>query len=294
MRAAVLASLVVVASVAVSSSAFGWQGTQTCYPSGTYLCDPGEQPIQVRWKYRCVGYEINELGSSDLPRTADGLIAPEVIETINQSFDTWNQVDCSDLSFVYIGTTEDNTTEYVDSRGCEGNRNVISFRDDAWPYASTSAFALTSVTFDPNSGLITDSDVELNTATHDFTIGDDDVVIDLKNTMTHEAGHFLGLDHSQVRVSTMFFSAAEGETRKRDLDDDDIEAVCTIYPTIEEDRVCSNPPECNAPTDEDRGVDNGCCAVVSSREDAPFPLILGLFLAIGYVVRRRASSQNCS
>lgn len=291
MRTSVCAVLVVFIAT-WSATAWAWQGTQTCYPSGTYLCDPGEQPIQVRWKFRCVGYEINELGSVQLPRTADGLIAPEVIDTINTSFDTWNAVECSDLTFVYIGTTEDSSTEYVNSRGCEGNRNVIAFRDEEWPYAATSAFALTSVTFDPNSGLITDSDVELNTASHDFTITEDDVVIDLENTMTHEAGHFLGLDHSQVRVSTMFFSAAEGETRKRDLDDDDIEAICSIYPTIEEDRVCPNPPACNAPSDEDRGIDNGCCAVVESPDDRHLPLLFGLLFALGYVVRRRASSQN--
>ena len=283
--------IVLVAFLGFVPSALAWEGTKTCYPTGIYRCETGEVSKQVRWTNRCVGYEINELGSEQLPREPDGKISQVVVDTITASFDTWNQVGCSDLSFVYVGTTTENAAEFDRELGCEGNTNLVVFQDDAWPPADASAFAITSVTFDPKSGLITDADIELNTATHDFTIGDDNIIIDLRNTITHEAGHFLGLDHSPVRDSTMFFSAAEGESKKRDLEDDDTDAVCTIYPTLVENRVCANPPPCNAP-DISTGTSSGCCSSVDNAPPARSPWLLLVGLAAVYGLRRRATSTN--
>jgi hypothetical protein len=50
--------------------------------------------------------------------------------------------------------------------------------------------------------------------------------------MTHEAGHFLGLGHSNVRAATMSSSASVGETSKRVLAPDDKQGLCSIYGSL--------------------------------------------------------------
>jgi uncharacterized protein (TIGR03382 family) len=68
--------------------------------------------------------------------------------------------------------------------------------------------------------------------------------IDLQNTLTHEAGHFIGLAHdcgSDVGITctpafasvTMYPNAPPGETQKRTLSPDDVAGVCDIYPAYE-------------------------------------------------------------
>ena len=43
------------------------------------------------------------------------------------------------------------------------NQHVIIFRDDVWPYDdSNNTLALTTVTFDPDTGELYDADMEIN------------------------------------------------------------------------------------------------------------------------------------
>ena len=79
--------------------------------------------------------------------------------------------------------------------------------------------------------------------------------------MTHEIGHLIGLDHNcydaaanprgrpndhlgnpapncdgasaAIRAATMYNSAAKRDVSKRDLTEDDIQAVCDVYPVGE-------------------------------------------------------------
>lgn len=128
--------------------------------------------------------------------------------------------------------------------------------------------ALTTVIHDADTGRIYDADIEVNgwdglgegtpfgtTRDHGwwFTCGDpaglpacatygqrDCAFIDLQNTMTHEAGHFLGLAHPcegascavqpELRPYTMYPSTGPGETEKRTLHADDVAGLCAIYP----------------------------------------------------------------
>ena len=67
--------------------------------------------------------------------------------------------------------------------------------------------------------------------------------MDLRNTMTHEVGHFLGLSHSHLSASTMFARATQGETRKRVLSADAVEGMCGIYPRGEAVTTCGSQAE---------------------------------------------------
>src|SRR5262249_39732614 len=55
---------------------------------------------------------------------------------------------------------------------------------------------------------------------------------DLRSIFTHEAGHFLGLAHTQPEHpdATMFATYLPGETTKRTLSTDDVCGICAAYP----------------------------------------------------------------
>jgi hypothetical protein len=52
---------------------------------------------------------------------------------------------------------------------------------------------------------------------------------DFLSVVTHEAGHFLGMAHSDQPNSTMFFSYDRALTVSRELRADDIDGICSIY-----------------------------------------------------------------
>ena len=54
--------------------------------------------------------------------------------------------------------------------------------------------------------------------------------MDLDSLLTHEAGHLLGLGHTQDRAATMFPGYTRGSTGLRSLGYDDVSGLCAIYP----------------------------------------------------------------
>ena len=132
------------------------------------------------------------------------------------------------------------------------NRNVVVVVDRLWPYQN-GAIAVTTTAYDTRTGRVVDADIELNTATFRFEHVVDgetncagrDNLMDLRNTLTHEVGHVLGLEHppntARYAETTMFASAPACETRKRTLAQDDIDGLCFIYPAGAETQQCYPP-----------------------------------------------------
>jgi hypothetical protein len=176
-------------------------------------------------------------------------------------------------------------------------QNIIVFRSDTWCPDPTNcqdsfALAVTSVFAGTKSGEIFDADVEVNAL--NWSWGDlvttEDVTgrkQDLQNALTHELGHFIGLDHTcyladpkhprpqdnngnpvpdcsdptlpdWIRATTMFASADPGDTSKRTLEPDDQQAVCDSYPVGR-----SDPLECSA-----AGNSGGCDVAALASADA--------------------------
>lgn len=122
---------------------------------------------------------------------------------------------------------------------------------DCWEHAN-GALAITTTSYNLETGRITDSDVELNTPRFIFTTVDFPrcvspdfhvgcVASDVQNTMTHEFGHVLGLSHAVSAASTMNASALPGETSKRSLDSDSRQFVCDVYPADRPTARCLLP-----------------------------------------------------
>lgn len=195
----------------------------------------------------------------------------EVQQALFDSFQSWEDVDCSDLSFSFAGLTPRTDVGYRE--GSAQNQNLLIFRpqlcrdvvpssDKCWERPGECAnryncwnhpsgvIALTTTNYDRNKGVIVDSDIEFNSAVLRFTTVDsppcqtlsdtDCVAFDVANTATHEVGHMLGLDHSPDLGSAMYEMAELGETRKRELSEDDRQALCSVYPAGAAPALCTD------------------------------------------------------
>ena len=114
------------------------------------------------------------------------------------------------------------------------NQHVILFHDTNWPYTdAANTLALTTVTYDPDTGEIYDADMEVNTTVSPVVVSDPvaDDAYDFLSIVTHETGHFLGLAHSGDERATMYAHYQPGQTSMRNLTEDDVTGICTIYPS---------------------------------------------------------------
>lgn len=203
-------SIFIVATVlAVPSPAFSWTQSKS------------SQGVGLRWFTNCLKVYINEKGSSDVDDDSD-------LDAVKSALNEWSQVECSSMRLAFAGLTNIEKTGYT---GEDPVVNVVIWRERKWPY-SQRPIAYTAVTYNPTTGEIVDADIEMNG--EDFVFTTDPAkhhwMIDIQNTVTHELGHAVGLDHSDDELATMYAASAPGETHKRTLNEDDIAGLCTLYP----------------------------------------------------------------
>ena len=188
-------------------------------------------------------------------------------------------------------------------------RNIIVFRTQSWndELHPAAAVALTSIT-KKRDGRILDADIEINASSQpwgnldpgspDLTPGNgQNIPFDLQNAITHEFGHFVGLNHTcqgladtvqlidnngnpvpqcdlapaPVQATVMFatINQANGETSKRFLSQDDIDGVCAIYPAAQDPHACT----LDLP-------DDGCGCAAGSGPLPAAPFVIGLLLPL--------------
>lgn len=270
-RALLIGSAAAVTALVAPAPAHAYCRTSVCPGRGTAsVCSPaqaGDCGIPLFWPSPCISYSIQKDASTEVSLTDT--------ETIfATAFDTWTHAACGKggtprVRLDYTGPIECKVHEYNQENG---NANVIVYRDDDWPYTGGSnTLALTTVTYNLDTGEIYDADMELNSFQEDFSLGDDAVTFDLLSIATHETGHFLGLSHSADVGATMYTDYKPGSINLRDLSEDDRAAICAVYPPGDPIGTCDSTARhgfsdlCGADQPEDAAVAGCSCAVPGRR-----------------------------
>jgi MYXO-CTERM domain-containing protein len=242
----------------------------------TKATTPDGKEVSLFWNEFPIKYHINKAGSPDIT-DLEG-----TYDAIKASFQAWMNPGCGCFQANFVGFTDLAETGYNQDKPDE-DQNVIFFRKDDWGH-NRQAVAVTSVVYSRSTGQIFGFDIEINDRDYRFSLDGSSVpgiprpiaTIDLQNTITHEAGHALGLDHSDNKSATMYASAPPGETSKRQLHSDDIEGLCTIYRKETASQICQ------IARSEQFLNGTGCACQTSSPTQSPilplFALLLLLFL----------------
>lgn len=227
-------ALVIAAVLGNATTARAYCRLTTSMPVAGETCSGEGTPLF--WPRQCLGYSV-------VPRDVASPTLDEVRDVVDTSFATWGSVQCDGQRIAIELQQTFETAECIEPQyNTDGpNANAVIFVQD-WetrdPPLPDTAFGLTLVWHDPNTGEIFDADLQINETLGTLAIcagtppscGPRDV--DIQNVVTHEAGHYLGLGHTTDDLDlnpTMAASALKAETAKRSLANDDRKGVCAIY-----------------------------------------------------------------
>lgn len=280
------ASLLLLALLLTTSSA-----AQAYVPSTS--TSPAATPL--RWTdSNCIVLRINSVGSDDIQDGSD-------VAAIKSAVQRWHDAIAS-CSYLRFSLLDDSPT----AKAAYDQESTIVWVESGWKSVlehDPSATALTTVVFidgGERDGKLIDADMELNGEFFRFSAGAAGVSgkMDVENTVVHELGHVLGLDHPcddgaydpapkdhlgqtlpscfpagqlppALRDTTMYNFAAPAEIKKRTPEADDVLGICQTYPLARDPGVCAPP----------HGPATGGCATVAA---APLPtaLLLGLLVLV--------------
>ncbi len=190
------------------------------------VCDDPDSTTAVGWAgwKLPVGNWTYRLNSSSVPSSVG---AANLATMATSGFGTWGAAVQNKVTFVAGPTT-------TKVKSSNDGQNIIT-----WGRASGSALGVTYVRYYTTTRMVVDVDTIMNqkfawswNGGSSTTCGDPNRY-DAQNILTHELGHWLGLNdfYSSGYVNnTMFGYGSKGETKKSSLTSGDILGALAIYP----------------------------------------------------------------
>jgi hypothetical protein len=268
--------------------------------TGFVRTGPTDAGNYLYWESGCIHLTPDSDGTKEIA-------GDQEFPIIDSCIATWNDdtVDCSYLKVVNDGSASvevngkdyTNVLKFRDASWCR----PATTDAPAKCYSDSSA-GITTATFvndgGKRDGAIVDADIEINgvnfsIAASGVTLGINGCQAELANTLTHELGHLHGLEHTclatgdpsridnngnpvpdcsattdpAITEATMYPFQDCGETKKETLEPDDINAICTIYPTAKDPHSCAAV---------DAGT--GCCSSSGGSGSVVLAGLVGLLL----------------
>lgn len=184
-----------------------------------YLYSKGHSGNKLRWNGSRTSINLY-VNPED--QNSSGVTVESVQDAIDEAVEDWNKVSPIRLNPVY--------TAYPPELG-----SGASFRFSSNPaYFGKGVLAITSINYDSASGSIMSADILMNESLYSggsFTsdkANSSGPVAYIGDVITHEVGHLLGLNHSEVHDSSMIYSIFKGQ---HSIHMDDKSAIKDLYGT---------------------------------------------------------------
>jgi hypothetical protein len=155
--------------------------------------------------------------------TAD-MSAATALAEIREGIDLWAAQSSASIAPSYAGTSTDTTWTF------NNHVNNVFFI----PGSNGSLLGITKWAWDSNTKVIYDFDIGIYDGWKWYpgTTGCTGSGVYLRETVTHEFGHGIGMGHSSVYLANMYAVGDYCGTNRRNLNADDITGVRSLYPVI--------------------------------------------------------------
>ncbi len=178
----------------------------------------------LTWSSATLSWNLHAAGSADI---ADGSHAVAV----QKAFDAWEGVAGSRVAF----------TRGPDlATGPDGSGHVVMFdesNETGYFPPNTGIVALTPISYELGSGAILDADVIFNARDYAWSTDGAPGTFDVQDVLTHEIGHFIGLDHAPGVSGTMWPYVAMNQWLHRSLSLDDRGGAIAVAETGAQTRL---------------------------------------------------------
>ena len=221
---------------------------------------------------------------------------PGVLDAVKSAFATWTSFGMpTSVKVVLV-----NKRLKADSKD---NKNVIRWEKGEWKWSPFDV-AKTVWRASAKTGCIKEADIILNAKSYCWGVVSPKKkylkCYDVQNVLTHEVGHFFGLDHSKKGEATMYPHTPKGETIKRTLDQDDLNGIVYVVQHFNKRYSPSNDQTISTGSPGSSGTGAGGCGPddlnamggcsMGPDGSTPAPWLLVLLALVGLSRSRRGRS----
>ena len=166
---------------------------------------PGKNPVVPYW--------FNEKGCEDVT---------DEWEYLHEAFNVWCDVPTTAIDCEYQGMT-------AQEKVAPDNTHILKWaKGKDWPLGGS--IVAVCYVWSNQLNQITDYDIVFNNKNWAWSTTGESGKMDVGHIATHEVGHALGMDHSEIQDAVMWHKAKQGEISHRKLHPDDSTGISALYP----------------------------------------------------------------